>query len=56
MDKHIEETRSIYYESSQDSHSSDSDWSYPKDSQDFSDSSQEMTSDEEDSNARAKSI
>ena len=32
MDKHIEETRSIYYESSQDSHSSDSDWSYPEDS------------------------
>ena len=27
MDKQVEETRSIYYESSQDSHSSDSDWS-----------------------------
>ena len=47
MDKQEKETRSIYYESSQDSHSSDSDWSCSEESQDFSDSSQEITSDEE---------
>ena len=49
MDKfENEEKVGFYYESSQDSHLSDSDWQpSSQESQDFTDSSQEITSDDE---------
>ena len=47
MDKfENEEKIGFYYESDQDSHSSDSDWSCLQESQVSTDSSQEITSDE----------